>query len=382
MPEAGDIGKPQQSACQERRNRLRGDMQRAGIDALLVSHPTDIRYLTAFVGDDSLLLVGAEAGDAVIISDARYDEFLQPWRTCATVVIGVRHQLPRSVREVCDRRGVRTLGIQAERVSVAGRKALAAALGRDVTDTEGLVGRLRMRKDEIEIRAIERAIAIHQEALPPALERLAPGMTELELCAAIEYEMKIRGASGPSFATMVASGPRSSVIHYSTSVKPIGPGVLLIDWGAVVDGYCSDMTRTFAVGRMPKKIAEMYRIVAEAQQAAIDAMGPGRACAEMDGVARRIIEAAGYGEHFTHGLGHGVGLNIHEEPFFNAQSTQVLEPGMVMTVEPGIYVPGVGGVRIEDDVLITDRGCRVLTSFPKDPGSAVLEPAAAAGGTA
>ncbi len=379
MSEVVEVGQQELNACQERRKRLCGDMKRAGIDALLVSHATDIRYLTAFVGDDSFLIVPAEDGGAVIISDARYDEFLQPWRTCAEVVIGTRHRLPQSVREVCDRRRFRKLGIQAERVTVAGRRGLTAALGRDVTDTEGLVGRLRMRKDEIEIRAIERAISIHQEALPPALDRLAPGMTELELCAAIEYEMKIRGASGPSFSTMVASGARSSVIHYTTSSKPIGPGVLLIDWGAVVDGYCSDMTRTFALGRMPKKIAEMYRVVAEAQQAAFQAMAPGRKCAEMDGVARKIIEAAGYGEHFTHGLGHGVGLNIHEEPFFNAQSTHVLEPGMVMTVEPGIYIPGVGGVRIEDDVLITERGCRVLTSFPKDPGSAVLEPAAAGG---
>ncbi len=379
MSEAVEVGHLELIACQERRQRLRGDMTRAGIEALLVSHPTDIRYLTEFVGDDSYLIVSAADGDAVIISDARYDEFLEPWRTCAEVVIGIRHRLPQSVREVCDRRRLRKLGIQSERVTVAGRRALTLALGREVTDTEGLVGRLRMRKDEVEIRAIERAISIHQEALPPALDRLAPGMTELELCAAIEYEMKIRGASGPSFATMVASGPRSSVIHYTTSSKPIGPGVLLIDWGAVVDGYCSDMTRTFAVGRMPKKIAEMYRVVAEAQQAAIQAMAPGRTCAEMDGVARRIIEAAGYGAHFTHGLGHGVGLNIHEEPFFNAQSAHVLEPGMVMTVEPGIYLPGVGGVRIEDDVLITERGCRVLTSFPKDPGSAVLEPAAAGG---
>ena len=159
------------------------------------------------------------------------------------------------------------------------------------------------------------------------------------------------------------------------AVAPIEEGVLLVDWGAVVDGYRSDMTRTFGVGSLPDKIAELYDIVLEAQQAAITACAPGKSCAEIDGIARGIIDRAGYGESFGHGLGHGLGLDIHEAPFFNQQSTDiVLEAGMVMTVEPGIYLPGVGGVRIEDDVLITDHGHRVLTSFPRDPSQAVLEP--------
>ena len=170
-------------------------------------------------------------------------------------------------------------------------------------------------------------------------------------------------------------GHHSSVIHYLTGRTPIEEGVLLVDWGATVDGYRSDMTRTFGVGSLPDKIAELYDIVLEAQQAAITACAPGKSCAEIDGIARGIIDRAGYGESFGHGLGHGLGLDIHEAPFFNQQSTDiVLEAGMVMTVEPGIYLPGVGGVRIEDDVLITDHGHRVLTSFPRDPSQAVLEP--------
>lgn len=365
-------------SCRARRERLRSALVGAGIDGLLIAHARDIRYLTGFIGDDSLLLVARGDDAAVIITDARHDEMLQPWRAAgaAEVVIGTRHKLPAAAEADCERRGVRQVGIQAEHLTIAARRGLAAAMpGRGLVETQGLVGALRMRKDDLEIAAIERAISIHEDAMRAALGALAPGMSELELCAAIEYEMKVRGASGPSFSTCVAAGPHSSVIHYLTGETPIREGVLLVDWGAVVDGYCSDMTRTFAVGAMPPRIGELYKIVLEAQQAAIDACAPGRSCAEIDGVARGIIERAGYGDRFRHGLGHGLGLDIHEMPFFNQQATDVtLAPGMVMTVEPGIYLPGEGGVRIEDDVLITDGGCRVLTSFPRDPAGAVLEP--------
>jgi len=208
-----------------------------------------------------------------------------------------------------------------------------------------------------------------------ALARLSPGMSELEFAAALEYEMKVRGASGPSFETCVSAGTNSAVIHYMSAGALIEEETLLVDWGAISDGYCSDMTRTYGVGHFPKKIGELYDIVLDAQRAAIDACAPGRQCAEIDGVARGLITKAGYGEHFGHGLGHGLGLDVHEPPFFNQQATGVvLEPGMVMTVEPGIYLPGVGGVRIEDDVLITDNGHRVLTDFPKDTSEVLLEP--------
>jgi Xaa-Pro aminopeptidase len=368
------------SACTSRQQRLREAMAREGADALLIAHPTDIRYLTSFGGDDSLLLVpGASGSDAVIITDARHDELLDPWRGSGIVevVMGTRHRLEQAALGQCKERSVRRLGIQAEHLTLAGRSKLAAVLGDDLlVETEGLVGRLRMCKDEVEIAAIERAAAVHQDAIRAALNDLTIGMTELEFCAAIEYEMKVRGASGPSFGTMVSAGAHSSIIHHVTGPGRIEPGTLLIDWGAIVDGYCSDMTRTFGVGSMPDKVRELYDIVLEAQLAAIDACAPGRVCADIDAVARGIIERAGYGEQFGHGLGHGLGLDIHEDPYFNnLQTDVVLEPGMVMTVEPGIYLPGVGGVRIEDDVLITDDGYRVLTNYPKDPEAAVIDAA-------
>ncbi len=353
------------------------------IDALLVSSPKDIYYLTGFVGHDSVLLVTDSA--AVIMTDSRYDEFLDPWRGTgvAEVVMGTRHRLEDSVAAQCKSRGVWKLGIEAEWLTVSARTKVAAALTQgQVVDTVGLVGRLRWVKDELELAAIERAGSIQCDALNAALSRFEYPMTERELCAVIEYEMKTRGASGPSFDTMVLAGPNSAIIHALTGETRIDQGTLLIDWGAVFDGYCSDMTRTFAVGEFPEKVREIYDIVAEAQQTGIDACRPGRTCAEVDAAARSIIHRSGYGEFFGHGLGHGLGLDIHEDPYFNELATDiVLEPGMVMTVEPGIYLPGIGGVRIEDDVVITPDGCRVLTDFPKHPDEMVIEPATATRGS-
>ena len=366
------------AACARRQDRVRQALEAAGAEALLVGHSTDIRYLTGFGGHDSLLLVSREGTPPVIITDPRHDQLLEPWRQAcaATVVMGTRHQLGRSAREACEQRGIATLAIQSEHVTLAARKGLGKALPKiGIVETEGLVATLRMHKDALEIAAIEQAIGIHQDAMQAALARLSPGMTELELAASIEYEMKVRGASRPSFDTCVSAGANSAVIHYMTGHDPVREGALLLDWGAVSGDYCSDMTRTYGIGGLPPTVIELYDIVLDAQQAAIDACAPGRSCAEVDGVARKIITDAGYGEQFGHGLGHGLGLDVHEAPYFNQQSTDVrLEPGMVMTVEPGIYLPGVGGVRIEDDVLITDDGCRVLTNFPKDPSDMVLEP--------
>ncbi|MCP3902803.1 MAG: aminopeptidase P family protein [Planctomycetes bacterium] len=370
-----DISPELAKATRKRAGRLRDALAKLGTaDGLLVTFDIDIRYLTGFIGDDSMLLVGPER--VWIITDPRYDESLNPWRDLdgTEVVMGVRHRLPDSVRELCGASGIERLAVQAESLTVAGRNALAATLGLTLVDTEGLVPGLRRRKDALEVAAVERAVAIQQEALTAALAELRIGMTEIQFAARLEYEMKARGASGASFPTITASAANSSIIHHAPGSTPIGPGPLLVDWGAVCDFYCSDMTRTFGVGEMPAKIREIYDIVLEAQQAAIAACAPGRTCAEIDAVARDVITRAGYGEFFGHGLGHGVGLEIHESPYFNELETETrLEPGMIMTVEPGIYLPDVGGVRIEDDVLITERGGRVLNDYPKDLASAILD---------
>jgi Xaa-Pro aminopeptidase len=355
-------------ACIWRIDRMRDALHAARVDALLISHETDIRYLTGFVGHDSLLLISSDG--AVIISDPRYDEFLNPWRESdiADVVMGTRHRLMETVARLCGQSNAKRLGLQAEHVTLHQRATIADAVGEQaIVETTGIVGLMRMRKDELEIDTIRKAIDIQQRALDAALERLEIGMTELQFCATLEYEMKMRGAFGPSFDPIIASGANGSVIHHMTGDTPIQPGSLLIDWGAKVDGYSSDMTRTIGIGQMPEKVKEIYQIVLDAQLAAIGACAPGKVCAEIDAVARKIITDAGYGEYFGHGLGHGLGMDTHESPYFNNLQTDIeLEPGMVMTVEPGIYLPGIGGVRIEDDVLITDSGCEVLGNWPKE----------------
>jgi Xaa-Pro aminopeptidase len=365
------------AACASRLQRLRHTFDSDGIEALLVSFDRDIQYLTDFVGDDTYLLVRADAAD--IITDSRYETELEAWKGSGIgePVMGVRHRLPETIESLCRAHRIGRLGIQAEHLTIAAGHSLRTALcGIQVVETTGLVGGLRIHKDALEVSLIERASRIQEQALRRALARLHLGMTENEFFAELAYEMKRLGAMGASFDSIIAAGPGSALPHYSAGDVPIEEGVLLIDWGARYRWYCADLTRTFGVISMPRAIREVYPIVLEAQLAAIEAIGPGRVCAEIDAVARKVIVDAGHGEHFTHGLGHGLGNEVHEAPYFNdLQTDVVLTPGMVMTVEPGIYLPGVGGVRIEDDVLITDDGCRVLSDYPKDLDSAVIEPA-------
>jgi len=365
------------AACRSRQQRLQKILSSRGLDGLVVTAEKDIQYLTGFVGHESLALITLTS--AVIISDSRYDEYLQPWckSGAAVVVMGVRHRLFDSVKSMCDSHALKRLGVQAEHMTIAARHALAKTVGEaTLIDTLDLANALRVRKDAMETSLIEKAAAIQQEALTAALGQLSLGMTELQFSALLEWEMKSRGAAGAGFTPIIASGANSSIIHHTTGHTPIHEGVLLIDWGATVDGYNADLTRTYGVGEMPAKIRDIYPVVLEAQLAAIDAIGPGKVCADIDAVARRIINKAGYGEFFGHGLGHGLGMDVHEAPYFNNLQTDVrLEPGMVMTVEPGIYLPGIGGVRIEDDVVVTENGCRLLSEYPKDLPSSVIEPA-------
>ncbi len=365
-----------QGAQAGRQERLRTLIATLGLDAVLINHEIDIRYLTGFIGHDSLLLIDSDG--SVVVSDFRYDEQLNPLRQneLCEVEIGIRHRLDEAILRLCRDRGIRALGVQEEFLTVGQKKRLENALeGISLVDTAGLVGGLRMKKDAIEAGQIEHAARLAEEALSATLAQVSLGITEHELCALLEYEMKRRGATSASFAPIIAVGSNGSLPHYETGMTRLTADTsLLIDWGATLNWYNSDLTRTFGIGSMPEKVREIYQIVLDAQLAAIDAIRPGRTCAEIDAVARDIISRAGYGEAFGHGLGHGLGMQTHESPYFNQLSgDSILEPGMVMTVEPGIYLPGVGGVRIEDDIIVTDHGCRVLSSYPKDLDSALLE---------
>ncbi len=357
-----------------RHARLRQAMRNAEVDGLLITSASDIRYLTPFCGEDSwALLTGKKL---VLISDSRFAEEIEPlgqWLDIALRAGPIAEKAGATANDL----KVKRLGVQAEHFTLAQQRNLAkAAEGAALVETDGLLSTLRAVKDEVEVQSIRRAVQCQQESLRATLADLRLGQSESEIAGRLEYEMKKRGASAAAFSTNVSAKANSSKPHYRPSdrVKLTRGKAMLIDWGARVEGYCSDMTRTWAIGSMPRQIGEIYRIVLEAQLAGIEAVGPGASCREVDAAARKVIEEAGYGENYGHGLGHGIGLDVHEAPSLSprAAESDTLKPGMIVTVEPGIYLPGVGGVRIEDDVLVTDKGHRVLSDWPKGIEDAVL----------
>lgn len=353
------------SVYADRLKRLRRKIREAGCDALLVNNPSDIRYLSGFHGEDSWALIASRA--AVVISDFRFREELErlpaPFRSRLRTST-IYEEIGREVAE----RNLGAVALQAEHVTLEARRRLAKAIGASrLKPRADLLAGLRAVKDESEIALIRKAVRLQEQALTETLERVDPGAREMDIAAELEHRMKRLGAEGVAFPTIVASGSVASRPHYRPGKRKVADGrALLIDWGARVDGYCGDMTRTFSFGRWSKRLREVYEVVREAQQAALETIRAGRRCREIDGAARDAIKQAGYGEAFGHGLGHGLGLDVHEDPRLSWRSDEVLRAGMVVTVEPGVYLPGVGGVRIEDDVVVTDRGCRNLSSLPKD----------------
>jgi Xaa-Pro aminopeptidase len=356
--------------------RLRGLIHAQGLDALLVTNPIDVAYLTGFLGGDSYLLVEGPGGSPrpTILSDFRYEEELAPLAGLCRVVIRTGSMAEATRDLVASVKG-RT-GVQSEHITLADYGGLAASLGpQRVVSTSGLIAGLRAVKDSFEVGLIRRAIAVQEAALMALLPTLEPGQTELEVAARLEWEMKVRGASGASFGTIVAARSNGSLPHYRPAAVTLAAGQpLLIDWGAVVRGYRGDMTRTFALRKWPRQMRDVYAIVLEAFEAAASVARPGRTTLEVDRAARGVIEKAGYGPRFGHGLGHGIGLNGHEDPRLSHMAPpRPLEPGNVITIEPGIYIPGVGGVRIEDDFLITANAAENLCTLPRDIGWATLD---------
>ncbi|MCC5829443.1 MAG: aminopeptidase P family protein [Phycisphaeraceae bacterium] len=344
-----------------------------GCSGLLVTNPRDIRYLTGFVGEDSWAWIPAVGGKPHILSDARFDEQID--REAPGSIKHIRSGgLAEELKRLLDKRKSPRIALQSDHVTLAQRRTLNKVLGagsfKEVDD--GLLAH-RAIKDKDELSRIRAAAKIQQEAFSALLKSIEPGMTERHIAALLEFEMGRRGASGPAFPTIVAADANAALPHAIPGrQKARKRGILLIDWGAVYEGYCSDMTRVVAFGSMPRRIREIYAVVLEAQTAAIEAIRPGRSMIEVDAVARKIIEKAGYAKRFGHGLGHGLGLDIHELPVLSFRGKGCLEPGQVVTVEPGIYLPGIGGVRIEDDVLVTPKGYELLTHLPKDLESAII----------
>jgi len=309
----------------------------------------------------------------IILSDFRLDEQIDREAPQARKVIR-KKEMFEEVKMQVDKVGINKLGVQANDLTIEQRKQLVKQVGaKNIKHIDDGLLKQRAVKSPEEVKLIRAALKIQQQAYREFLDYVKPGMTEYEVCAFLEYRMRALGADGTSFNTIMAAEPNGSLCHYFPGkTKVRAKRSLLIDWGARYQGYCSDLTRTIAFGSMPRKIKDIYPIVLEAQLTAIDLIGPGVPLADVDKAARDVITRAGFGEQFGHGLGHGIGLQVHEQPVLSGKSKGSLEAGHIVTVEPGIYLPGVGGVRIEDDVLVTAKGKEVLSDLPKDLDSAII----------
>ena len=341
--------------------RLRDALPGAEVDALLVTNLTNVRYLCGFSGTNGQLLVTGSG--ATFFTDPRYRARAGDLVQGADVEV-YDVNLHDSLRP---RVSGQRIGIEAATMSVAQKTTLEAKLEIELAPTKNLVEELRRRKDAEEVSLLREAVRIADEAFGWIVDRLGPGRTEREVALDLDVEMRRRGADSISFDPIVGTGPLSAHIHHTPSDREMQTGdLILLDFGARWHGYCSDLTRTVVLGSSSDHHREVYEIVLASQSAGIDAVRAGAACAGVDAAARKVIDDAGYGETFGHGLGHGVGLDIHEVPRFHKTSEDTLLAGDVMTVEPGIYETGSGGIRIEDCVLVSDEGCEVLGKAPKD----------------
>jgi Xaa-Pro aminopeptidase len=349
-----------------RADRLVGLLDEADADLILVTELANVRYLTGYTGTNGLALVGPQT--KTFITDFRYveqaaaevDPSFQRRRAPQDLLEAVGEALPA---------GKLRLGFDDAHVSVRTHTRLSELLADEIelAAAGGLVERLRAVKDPEEVERIRAACQLADAALEQLLADGLVGRTEREAALALESTMRELGAKRPSFDTIIAAGPHGALPHAQPRDVVIQPGqFVVIDWGAELDGYCSDCTRTVATGELDDHANEVYALVRAAQLAGLEGVRPGRGGREVDGVARAMIEQGGHGDHYGHGLGHGVGLEVHEAPRLSQRSEDQLEAGNVVSVEPGVYLPGDLGVRIEDLVVVTESGCEILTGLPKD----------------
>lgn len=349
----------------DRQERLIASLGEGGPRVLMVTEGANVRYLTGYRGSNGIALVGP-AG-RTLLTDSRYAVSAREQVAGAEVVIGGRDLLADVAARARELAGDGAVGVEAEHMTLARHARLVELLGDvPVEPTRGLVEDLRRVKDPGEVAAMRRAAAVADRALARVLAVGIVGRSERQVAFALHQAMLDEGAEDPSFPIIVASGPRGARPHHVPGSDAIPPGALVvIDLGAVVDGYCSDMTRTVATGPLPPRLEEAYGVCLAAQEAALAAARPGMGAAALDAVARTLIAEAGYGAHFGHGLGHGVGLAIHERPGVRPEGSETLCAGMAITIEPGIYLEGEGGVRIEDLLVLGQDGNEVLSASPK-----------------
>ena len=361
------------SQFETRRDQLRKALRKSGVDAMLVTNYTNVTYLTGFTGDDSYLLLTPK--EAIVISDPRYTTQLE--EECPGLELETREPgvpILESVSKLIKRCKAQKLGVESTSITMAVFQAIRDKLvGTELVGLSQAVEELRMIKDKEEIERIRRAGVQAARAIDVIRASLTPDMTERQVAADLEHQIRRFGGKGCSFPPIVAVGTRAALPHARPTERRIGEAdFVLIDWGANEGLYASDLTRVYATGKISPKLQKIYRVVLQAQLAGIEAIRPGVSCEEVDKAARSVIVKAGYGPQFGHGLGHGIGLEVHEAPRLARNQQTVLRPGMVVTVEPGIYLPDWGGVRIEDDVLVTRTGYEVLTSVPKELEQCVI----------
>lgn len=355
-----------------RLRRCRDLLRRDRLDALIVSDPDNIRYLTGFSGMDSVLVLTERR--RTLVTDSRFAE--QARRECYRLPLLLRTQaMPDAVAAVLadnlKARRNRRIGIEDHHITIREQRSYRRAIGKPVVVTEGILAQLRQYKHADEIKMLSRSLRVAESAMQETLRWIKVGLTEHEVAAKLNYEMSRRGSTEPAFATIVAFGPHAAQPHAVPGNARLRKGQpLLVDWGATIDGYRSDLTRCYVIGKIPARFADAYRLLLDAQHAAIAAIMPGVKAQEVDRQARDVIGRTL--PLYGHGTGHGLGLKVHELPVLSLQSKTILQEGMVLTVEPGVYLPGRFGIRIEDDVLVTARGKRVLSRLGKNLDAVAL----------
>ncbi|MDX2152407.1 MAG: Xaa-Pro peptidase family protein [Bryobacteraceae bacterium] len=347
-----------------RRARVITQFAELGIDVLLVTHLPNVRYLSGFTGSNAIFVVAA--GGCTLFTDPRYD--IQAGEETDCPVRVVRGALWKSVVPLLAKKRYKRIGIESARMTVDTYRAIEGKLplGAALVPLNGVIESARQVKSPEEIDAVRRAVQTCSAAFDRALKRFRPGMSELALAAELDFQMRKGGAERSSFETIVASGPRSALPHAHPTAASIESGPLLVDMGALQKGYCSDMTRMATVGPPSPRFRRAYRAVLEAQLAGVAAVRAGVTAHSVDAAARRVLRAAGLDQAFVHSTGHGLGLEIHEGPRLGRGEKARLAPGMLVTIEPGVYLEGAFGIRIEDTVLVTANGSEVLTPTSKE----------------
>ncbi|ENH97444.1 peptidase M24 [Gracilibacillus halophilus YIM-C55.5] len=346
-------------------SQLQSQLKTQNIDGVLITNPINRRYMTGFTGTSGIVVISRE--DAIFITDFRYIEQANQEVSNNFTIKEHKGPIVDTVAEIVDQLNLTSIGFEQQHLTYAAYEQYRKKLKTDFVPTSDLIDKIRLIKSENELSILKEACNIADKAYDYILDVIKPGVKEIDVANELEFYMRRQGAQSSSFDIIVASGYRGALPHGVASTKKIQAGELVtLDFGAIYQGYCSDITRTVAVGAIDEELHTIYETVLSAQKKGVEGIQAGLTCKEADALTRDHIKAAGYGEYFGHATGHGLGLEVHEQPALSYRSTKPLEAGMVVTVEPGIYVPNVGGCRIEDDIVITENGNERLSHANKE----------------